>query len=428
MAKYLQKRRRRWYAVLEIPKDVRQKFGGSPRFVQSLETESLSVAETRVLRVVADWKDLISAARGDGGFVESDYVAKALVWRDGICNAQHSENEKFTIQSIIDDDLQAIALKKNPTAMVMSKIAYGETYPLDRDIEAWLASQEVQEKTRDMKRSDATRFATRFKFTDQVNRQSLLNWAHDLQIRDQLKPPTVRRIISHTRGYWDYLHILGHIHDRETVFDRVGPKKLTKSKSAKSERRQAFSSSDLPKLLLGALDKKDCQLAQLIWLGIWTGCRIEELCSLKVSDVEVEFFIVKDAKTQAGLRSVPIHPRLAPMIRHLCSNSSDGYLISGLSFNKYDDRSNAIGKRFGRLKSALGFDQRLVFHSLRKTFTTELENAGVPENVTADIVGHEKKTLTYGLYSKGNRIEVLQKAIRKITLEIDPSIDLLLVS
>jgi len=57
--------------------------------------------------------------------------------------------------------------------------------------------------------------------------------------------------------------------------------------------------------------------------------------------------------------------------------SQDGYLLSGLTFNKYGDRSNAIGKRFGRLKQSLGFSEKKVFHSIRKTVVTLLEDAGV---------------------------------------------------
>ena len=34
--------------------------------------------------------------------------------------------------------------------------------------------------------------------------------------------------------------------------------------------------------------------------------------------------------------------------------------------------------------------------------STKLEQADVSESVTADIVGHEKKTITYGLYSGGS--------------------------
>jgi hypothetical protein len=43
----------------------------------------------------------------------------------------------------------------------------------------------------------------------------------------------------------------------------------------------------------------------------------------------------------------------------------------------------------------------LVFHSIRKTVATHFVNAQVPEGVTADILGDEKNTLTYGLYSGG---------------------------
>jgi len=34
-------------------------------------------------------------------------------------------------------------------------------------------------------------------------------------------------------------------------------------------------------------------------------------------------------------------------------STKDGYVLSGLTTNKYGDRSNAIGKRFGRLKRDL---------------------------------------------------------------------------
>ena len=45
---------------------------------------------------------------------------------------------------------------------------------------------------------------------------------------------------------------------------------------------------------------------------------------------------------------------------------------------------------------------------------TILENAGVPENVVADIVGHEKMTMTYGLYSGGLSLAVKSEALEKL--------------
>ena len=76
--------------------------------------------------------------------------------------------------------------------------------------------------------------------------------------------------------------------------------------------------------------------------------------------------------------------------------------------------SNGARKRFRRLKEDLDFGHQHVFHSIRKTVVTILENAGVPENVVADIVGHEKATMTYGLYSGGVGLEVKMKAISKL--------------
>src|SRR5690348_14982036 len=75
---YLQKRRRRWYAILEIPAAVRPRFGNKPRFFQSLETESRSVAERRVLPVVAAWKREIATAKNEPVDDDAAYFRRAL--------------------------------------------------------------------------------------------------------------------------------------------------------------------------------------------------------------------------------------------------------------------------------------------------------------------------------------------------------------
>jgi integrase len=90
-------------------------------------------------------------------------------------------------------------------------------------------------------------------------------------------------------------------------------------------------------------------------------------------------------------------------------------VLAGLTPNKYGDRSNAVGKRFGRLKSDLKFGPDFVFHSIRKTVATLLDNAGVPENVAADILGHEKPSITYGLYSGGSSLEVKKNALELLS-------------
>jgi integrase len=103
-----------------------------------------------------------------------------------------------------------------------------------------------------------------------------------------------------------------------------------------------------------------------------------------------------------------------PTVRRLIGKRHEGYVLADLKPNKFGDRSNAIGKRFGRLKTAAGFGNSHVFHSIRKTVVTLLENGGVSENVAADIVGHEKPRITYGLYSEGATLEVKRAALAKL--------------
>ncbi len=45
---------------------------------------------------------------------------------------------------------------------------------------------------------------------------------------------------------------------------------------------------------------------------------------------------------------------------------------------------------------------------------TLLENAGVLEGVAADIIGHDKPTMTYGLYFGGATLEVKLGALEKL--------------
>jgi hypothetical protein len=95
---------------------------------------------------------------------------------------------------------------------------------------------------------------------------------------------------------------------------------------------------------------------------------------------------IEDAKTSAGWRQVPIHSKLKATVARLAGDRKMGFVLVGLEANKYHDRSAAIGKRFGRLKTALGFGKRHVFHCIRRTVATLFKNAGVSEGVSADIV------------------------------------------
>ena len=108
-----------------------------------------------------------------------------------------------------------------------------------------------------------------------------------------------------------------------------------------------------------------------------------------------------DAKTEASSnRLIPVSPALA----------------SCFDLKNLDLRgtSNAVGKRFGRLKKLVledGSTRQKCLHSIRKFVVTTLEQGGVAEGVAADLVGHEKPNITYNVYSGGSSIEQLSHAV-----------------
>ena len=58
---------------------------------------------------------------------------------------------------------------------------------------------------------------------------------------------------------------------------------------------------------------------------------------------------------------------------------------------------------------------RLAFHSLRKNAATALERARVPENEAVQVLGHEKLSMSYSVYSLGLELSGLRDVVEKIT-------------
>ncbi len=79
-------------------------------------------------------------------------------------------------------------------------------------------------------------------------------------------------------------------------------------------------------------------------------------------------------------------------------------------------RDGYATKRFLTWRQALNLTRdRLAFHSLRKNVGTALERAGVPENEAVQILGHEKLSMSYSVYSLGLDLRGLKKVVEKIT-------------
>ena len=442
MPEYIERRRRRWYAKLTVPEDVRDEIG-KLRFVKSLETESKSVAEQRARLLVHGWKSEIARARAVKSGEADPVEEEAREWRSKL-RAVEDADERELLLSHLEDRAHAIMeatggarttkdrenLPGFEDGMTFYQSATGQRVHLLEHLEEYLvATPNLSiEKTRDMARSDVGRLANEFKLVQDVNRRDVQRWVTRLLTtgdRGQpLRPKTVGRIVSACRGYWSYLRTIEVI--PEEAPDPFANLEVARRANGRAkgktpaEVRRPFEAEEVVKLHRAAQERGDAALADLILLAAYTGCRIEELCSLTLDRVHDDHFEIVDAKTAAGWRDVPIHSKLRQTVARLVAQSEDGYLLSGLASNKYGHRSDAIGKRFTRLKRANGFGPQHVFHSIRKTVATLFERAHVPINVAAEIMGHEKAgTLTQTLYSGGFTHEERVVAVEKLVYPND---------
>jgi integrase len=404
---YLQIRRRLYYVSLDIPKDVRTKFAGKPRFVRSLETDSLAVAERRKWHYIDQWRSQISSARGGG-----DLIAEIRALEDSVKDDPlHHYELKSYHHSIAVDHLVDTGDDSLLTAV---KVAHGDWVLLEEHLPAWLKRKteidEVNQKTLESYQSIIERFLKRFRYLHEVEPEKVLAWLQEQNL-------TVRTMKVRLTALRGFLVIAGAPKTiLQDILD-VGDLPKSQRKKRRIEEPRHYEDPELLQLYNAAIDKGDAPLADLIKLACFTGCRIEELCSLKCEMVTDNALMIRNAKTDAGDRDVPIHRSIRQLVTRLMDQSTDGYLLSGLTFNKYGDRSNAIGKRFGKMKSKLGYDDRTVFHSFRRTFITKLERAGVQESSIARLVGHrisEKRSMSLGLYSGGLSLTELTKIIEKV--------------
>ncbi|MAS40875.1 MAG: hypothetical protein CMK33_04080 [Porticoccaceae bacterium] len=411
----IERRGNTWYATLHVPKDAQDAVGHS-KFFKTLKTTDKRQAEQRAAVLVAGWKAEIQRARGDS----DPFIAEAMQWKRGI-EQQHNGDAAEGLELHLTDYAEELEAKHGTEkARGFVSIATGQQTPMLHVMPSWKAQLALAPKTIDQMEKDVTRFVSKFQTVEQVTRQHVRSWFQELAGEpENLSPSSIKRIAGFCRNFWGYLQESGAAPtDDQPIITPAFAKASKRGKGSRSNGWVPFTPSDVVTLHGEATRKGDQELADLILLGAYTGARIEELCSLKLDHVTNGAFAITESKTDAGVRQVPIHSKLTPIVERLKvtrkAADDDGYLLAGLTFNKYGDRSNAIGKRFGRLKDSLGFGGKHVFHSIRKTVVTLLENAGVSENLTADIVGHDKPRITYGLYSGGALLEVKREALEKV--------------
>jgi len=421
---HLDLRHKTYFALLTIPKDV-QHILGKTRFFKTTGTGDIKIAQAKADLFVIKWKAEIANARQN---TDDPIINSALE-----LNRMSKSTPWHMLQDVIDEETDRLRNEADDfVADSFNSIATGNSKVLDTFIHAWEQHQfdrGLVAKNISQMKSDLSLLTEYIPTTEMVSNENCDAWINLIAQTNNYKSSSVIRIIAACNNFYRYLQDVS-VFPADALSPFKVPKTYKQSKKANAKvinKRNSwvpFSKTEVEGLHVLAKSKGDFQLADLIEIAAYTGARIEEICSLKIDFINLcdMTFQITDAKTTAGNRIVPLHLDLLRTVTRLIDGTTNSYLFPELTENKYGDRSNAIGKRFGHMKKNQGFSKLFVFHSIRKTFTTELERAGVAENIAADIVGHEKHTQTFGVYSGGTSIEQKRDAVEKVSFGFKNSI------
>ncbi len=151
----------------------------------------------------------------------------------------------------------------------------------------------------------------------------------------------------------------------------------------------------------------------VILILIYTGLRIGELLDLEKKDVHLDerWFFVKESKTDAGIRSVPIAKKIMPFFEYWYNKNDCPYLISTPDAQHFEYR-NYFDSYWKPLLKRIGMESHRP-HDTRHTCISMLTAAKVDERFIQKIVGHKGQNVTQQVYTH-LEIEELITEIDKI--------------
>lgn len=232
---------------------------------------------------------------------------------------------------------------------------------------------------------------------------------------------TASSLITALSSYWQWMEKRGAAEGNP--WRGQAPEVRT---SAGDADKRPYTDDEVKRLLSGDTYST---LHDMMRIAALSGMRINEIGRLTVGDCTEDVFSIRQAKTAAGVRRVPIHPGLSSLIARRSEGKSDAaFLIEELSARKdhTGDRAGKASERFTTYRQGLGIDEKkpgqrqsnIDFHSFRRWFVTKAEQAGQPPHVISSVVGHAegRQGMTLGKYSGGPSEAQMREVVESVRL------------
>lgn len=153
------------------------------------------------------------------------------------------------------------------------------------------------------------------------------------------------------------------------------------------------------------------ETAKIALVLVYTGMRLNELLTARRENIHAdEGYLIGGEKTEAGRdRVIPLHPDIMPYILQWLDGNDTPYLIPS-KYGLPRDHNN-VRKSFNSLMRKLGIEG-VTPHTCRHTAATKFAAAGLPPEVTKQILGHADITTTLNIYTHPDVQNLIENARR----------------
>jgi integrase len=418
MPDHIEKRRRRYYAVLDVPADARAQIGQS-RLRQSLQTESLTVAQRRAPIIVALWKRRIEKARG-----ASPLIAEAERWKQALAKARGADDDGDHLEVteyVLGDRMEEVQRKHgDAAARLFMDVARGEAVMIEDMADRWLAEAGYTAKVEYQNRRALALLYTQFKTVAEMNRRTAGAFVTDVLAQGR-RPATVNRILNVYSALWRWLVRRGHVESNPWRDQRFNVRGNGEGNGNDSIERRPFTEEEA-KAFMASLAKGRAVDRDIAMIAAVTGMRLEEVAALTPSDVSagkaVVWLTIQKGKTAAAARRVPV---VAATVRTMLTKrkaAGKDRMFHELTADRWGDYGASVSLRMGRkLRSSGLTDPALVAdHSWRHRARTLMEHADVQPWVADALLGHARPGEGLGRYSAGPSDAQLVEAVKAIAL------------
>jgi integrase len=437
--RYLRRIGHSWYVRVKVPRPLQGAYPGRSHVLVALGTRDLDEAYRVKWKIVDRINEDFRRLRkllSEGQSIDTPAVQETVTaedYREQIerARARGDEETAAVVTDLAFERAVHLADKGLPAerAQRYFDVAVDGARTLDRLLDDWLDAADYREQTKKQHRQaygELREFLGGNALPRHVTDSLALDFVSQKIVASGKSYATQRRKVNSLCAFWKWLGQRKHVPRTDNPW--IGHVLKRKDAAPKGRgRKRAYRDDELCTLLGGSPEYPG--LRDVVLLGLYSGARLDELCSLQRGNVrdagDGEYFVaITKSKTKAGIREIAVtHPIACAVLAKRISGegTADQSIFPEFAPGGYDNKlSWAVSKAFGTYRKARGLTSgETDFHSFRRNVATVLENAGADPVSGARHLGHEFPTMAAAVYSAGASDAIKLRTARLIVYAPD---------